>query len=271
MSRTISNMSNVSERGANGLKIAFFSVLYNPDANAVKNIKSSINNGFIPYVYINRADDGVLRELESLPIVTLGTNHNVGLGPAFHDFETRALEEKIEYFVYFDQDTIVEELAWMHIRRTFLQVFNKSGVGLLYYTASHKLPPFPKVAISSGCFFSLDVIRKIGKHDPSYFVEGVDYEFCLRLRENGLRIKRIFIDGVDHLSLQNGVACKILGVDFALRYYGLRRLLDFNKSHAKLIRRSIRMRDYRMAIFFAKSAIKFNAKNIFSKIALMGR
>lgn len=264
-------MSNFFEQRTHDPQIAFFSVLYNPSANAVANIRRSIESGFTPYVYINRADDGILRELRSLPVFTLGTNENVGLGPAFHHFEKLAIDRHIPYFIYFDQDTVVEESAWARIGKTFLQEFDNPGIGLLYYTANRKLPSSPKVAISSGCLFSLDVIRRTGEHDPTYFVEGVDYEFCLRLREEGLRIQTVFIDGIDHLSLQDGITRNIAGIDFKLRYYGLERLRDFNKSHGKLILRSIRARDYTMAKFFIESAVKFNIKNIFSKIALTGR
>lgn len=264
-------MSNFFEQRTHDPQIAFFSVLYNPSANAIANIRRSIENGFIPYVYINRADDKILRELRSLPVFTLGTNENVGLGPAFHYFEKLAIDRHIPYFIYFDQDTIVDESAWAQISKTFLQEFDNPGIGLLYYTANGKLPSSPEVAISSGCLFSLHVIKRTGKHDTTYFVEGVDYEFCLRLREEGLRIQTVFIEGIDHLSLQDGITRNIAGIDFKLRYYGLGRLRDFNRSHGKLIWRSIRTRDYKMATFFVASAVKFNITNLFSKIALIGR
>ena len=263
-------MAKYIEQKPNNSAIVFFSVLYNPGANALDNIKKSINNGLVPYVYVNKVDENIMRELESMAVTTLGNNKNVGLGPAFYEFESLAIKENIAFFVYFDQDTIVKDVAWAQIKNTSIDSLKNSGAGLLYYAADQQLPSYPKVAISSGCFFSLEVIREVGKHNRGYFVEGVDYEFCLRLRGRGFRIKSIPIEGIDHCSLQDGVNRKVAGRSFEIRYYGLRRLLDFNKSHGKLLWESLRMRDYYMAIFFAKSAVKFNVKNLFSKIVLLG-
>lgn len=262
-------MSECTECNAGNPVIAFFSVLYNPDANALVNIKNSIRHGFASYVYVNKVGDNILRELESMAVTVLGNNKNVGLGPAFYEFESVALRKGIASFVYFDQDTIVNDVAWERIKKSSLQILENSGAGLLYYT-SRELPYCPKVAISSGCFFSLEVIAKVGKHNPAYFVEGVDYEFCLRLRERGYRIMNIPIEGIDHYSLQDGENRKIAGLNLKIRYYGMRRLLDFNRSHGKLIWQSLQMRDCYMAIFFAKSAIKFNLKNALSKIVSLG-
>jgi hypothetical protein len=48
-----------------------------------------------------------------------------------------------------------------------------------------------KLLISSGSLFNLNILKKINWNNVKYFVDGVDYEFCLRANKMGYLLQRI--------------------------------------------------------------------------------
>ena len=87
--------------------VVFFSILYKPTANAIDNIIVAKSLGFKPVVYLNSVDFSQLESLKNLEVVLLGENKNVGVGLAFFEFENYMNSLGLDYFIYFDQDTIV--------------------------------------------------------------------------------------------------------------------------------------------------------------------
>lgn len=243
--------------------VAFFSVLFNPEENAFQNIIKSIKFGFMPIVYANAVEESKIELLKSMGVVILGENKNVGLGKAFGELERYLKTFGVKYYLYFDQDTVVQEDAWRKILQSYKKLFTDPSVGMLFYGSNRT--DFSDVVVSSGCLFSMSVINKIGCHDETYFVEGLDYEICLRLKKNNYKIRNIYIDSIDHQSLQDGGVKSILGIKFNVRVYGNRRWKDFNLSHIKLIIDSLASGQYKMLLFFLKSVIAFNVGEIRSR------
>lgn len=245
----------------------FFSVLFNPDLNAIRNIRLAIDNGFKVVVYVNKVSDVFLAEIKNNPCVILGDNTNVGLGAAFYEFEKYLSTKEDRYYVYFDQDTIVNNEAWEIIYNTAQNFFLDNEIGMIFY--GNKSNEYSDLVVSSGCLFSMDVIDRVGRHSKNYFVEGVDYEFCLRLRNKKLKIKNIYVEAIDHNSLQDNSEIKIFGYKFFLRKYG-NRLKDFNASHRRLIFSSLMSADFYMALIFIKSLVAFNIKEHVARLFLRG-
>ncbi|MFC3852758.1 hypothetical protein ACFOSD_07925 [Salinispirillum marinum] len=241
----------------------FFSVLYNPDENAIKNIILANNAGLKSVVYLNQVNDQYLNRLPDLDVVMLGDNKNVGLGLAFYELEEYLAKTGDEHYVYFDQDTITTEETWELILRTYTEVNARENAGLIFY--GKNVSERSDLVVSSGCLFSMAVIRKIGRHDKDYFVEGVDYEFCLRLKINGLFIYNIFTNSIDHFALQDGKSLKFAGFQMPIRVYGFSRTKDFNISHFKLLRDSLKNKQYYMFYRFLKSSVIFNVREYFSR------
>lgn len=244
----------------------FFSVLYNPDYNAIRNIVLADKFRIKSVVYVNKVEACFLNELDNLDVVILGDNSNVGLGVAFYELEMYLAEIGEEYFIYFDQDTVTTEETWGFISRTYLDVFSRKNTGMIFY--GWNTVESSDLVVSSGCLFSMQIINKIGKHDKGYFVEGVDYEFCLRLKINGYVIRNVFTESIDHFALQDGTRLKIAGFNIPVRVYGKSRTKDFNVSHSKLIRTSLRKGEFLMFLKFLKSAILFNVFEYLSRILI---
>lgn len=242
--------------------IAFVSILYNPGINAIRNIIAAKNNGFIPIVYINTANQSIQNDLLNLGIYVLGDNTNIGLGSALNQIESFLISHEINHYIYFDQDTVVSNEAWLFINNTYLN-YIKSNTGLIFY--SNEKDSSSDIVLNSGCLFPIETLLKVGLHDKTYFVEGVDYEYCFRIKISGLKIVYVACDGIDHRSLQDLNEITVLGFKLKFRVYGNSRLIDFNKSHFRLIGSSLKYFELSFFIFFIKSIISFNLKEIYSR------
>lgn len=244
--------------------LVFFSILYNPDVNALNNIRIAKSLGLHTVIYLNKSEDYFLKQLVGFDIVILGDNINVGLGKAFYEFEKYLQSTTYKYFIYFDQDTVVNDNAWHNIINTYESFYKNKEVGLLNYGNTPKINRH--FVISSGSLFSMNILKEIGLHDKSYFVEGVDYEFCMRLFFSGYKIINMRCLGVDHKSLQDGFKVKLLCKNIFLRVYGKKRTNDFNIAHLRLLKIAIKKSNYKFTIFLLKSLIRHNIMELFSII-----
>jgi rhamnosyltransferase len=245
--------------------LIFFTILYNPSENALLNIRNAKLYGIHTAVYINKVSINYKFALEKEDILVLGSNVNDGLGVAFSALETYMKNSSYNFFIYFDQDTVVNKNCWELISKKYSKLFVDISTGLVNIIPSKRKNP--KLVISSGSIFSMDILKKVGFHDHSYFVDGVDYEFCLRLKKNGYRIDNHHFAGIDHYSLQGIEKIKILGFSLAIRVYGRNRLVDFNYSHYRLLCDSFLSRQYIFFFLFLKSFFIFNFKEFFSRLA----
>lgn len=242
----------------------FFSVLYNPEQNALDNIVLAIKNGFKPIVYLNKVDESFYQKLCAYNPIVLGLNKNVGLGMAFYEFENYLDKSGEPFYLYFDQDTKTTDIVWKTALEKTEIIKTQKNVGMLFL--GNKKEPFSDIVVSSGCVFSSKVIQRVGKHCPSYFVEGVDYDFCLRLKIAGLKVHNIYCPDIDHQSLQDGHIVRFLGMSLSYRVYGGARMRDFNASHVKLIWKSLAAGQMRFLLFFIKSLILFNINEYKSRL-----
>lgn len=244
--------------------LVFFSILYNPEENSLNNIILAKKFDIIPVVYLNKVDDFFLKKLIELDVVVLGKNINVGLGLAFYELEEYLKLNNLEYFIYFDQDTKVKQKAWTQIIGTYENFYKINDIGLLHYgNGSNK---DSRIVTSSGSLFSMSILDKVGFHDKSFFVEGVDYEFCLRLNFFGYRIYNIISEAIDHKSLQDFFTINIYFKTIKLRIYGKKRTKDFNLSHKRLFKQAFKYSDYKFFFFLLKSIIRHNSMELISRI-----
>ncbi len=242
-------------------------ILYKPELNAITTIDNALSVGLAPVVYLNEADDDFVDKLQLKKIKILGCNQNHGLGHAFYKANEYFEDNCILHYVYFDQDTIVEKKAFEYISCTYLTAFQEKKIGMLHYGYSKKTFP---IALSSGCVFSTKISRIIGGHNKLFFVEGVDYDYCLSLIIFNYEIKFINCKDIDHYSLQNNIYYEKFGKKFQLRVYGNKRIKDFNRSHYKLIFKALRHFKPKLLIFFIYSYLIFNTRELVSRF-LAGR
>ena len=68
--------------------------------------------------------------------------------------------------------------------------------------------------------------------DKRYFVDGVDYSFCIKSKINKFKITEIYnTPGLDHESEQGNFPLKLHNKQISGRLYPVSRNIDFIKSH----------------------------------------
>jgi len=242
--------------------LLFFTVSYYPDSNLVTNVECAIAAGISVFIYNNGMSSEIKGQLSSLPVNILGTGKNDGLGIAFATFEDCYLSQS-DFYLYLDQDSLLGMEDWVLLAKHHKNVFSKKNVGMCHISKSM---PRSSILPNSGSLFSGFITHNFVSHDPSFFVECVDYDYCYRLFCNNLSVTSFPLKSFDHSTLQEGKIISLFGLDVSLRSYSSRRVKDFTLSHIRLIIRCILSLHIPYALYFFRSFILWNFKNILSRV-----
>lgn len=239
-------------------------ILYNPDQLIYDRIKSAIEYGYEVYIFDNSPDiTSKLFIQENKNKVRYFTfDKNVGIGPALRLICSTAYYEGNKNLLFFDQDTVFTEetlgfiadylnQASSHdnsaasdklLSVTFRDTVINRKRGILEQISIGKYSVYiVDFTISSGTLFSLENLKKVGWHDDSFKVDGVDYSVCIAAQSDLLTIGEIFdTPGLDHETCQGNSTFSFFGKRYCARRYSFFRIKDYVCSSLRLIFRSIR-------------------------------
>jgi rhamnosyltransferase len=137
----------------------------------------------------------VLESLEQAPAVTVERlGENRGVGYALNRGVQRARQMGCAWLLTMDQDSVVDGSLIEAYRAAVEQ--NPAWVCLAPRIASrsHRKDTAGGVisyAITSGNLVRLSVYDQIGLYDEGFFVDCIDFDFCLRLRRAGYEVHRV--------------------------------------------------------------------------------
>lgn len=239
-------------------------ILYNPDISTYERIKSAIEYGYEVYIFDNSPDiTSKLFIVENKDKVRYFTfDKNVGIGPALRLICSTAYYEGSKNLLFFDQDTIFtkETLSFIFdylgqslsgensdktsklLSVTFRDIAISRKRGILEQISIGKYSVnVVDFTISSGTLFSLENLKKIGWHDESFKVDGVDYSVCISAQSADLAIGEIFnTPGIDHETNQGNSKFSFFGKRYSARRYSLFRIRNYVSSSLRLVFRSIK-------------------------------
>ncbi len=233
-----------------GRKISVGFVVYNPESNFTVRLQQVVAQGFDVYIFDNTPWKTEVRDLSvtSRNIKYFTVGKNVGLGYGMSSVCAQAYYSGNSTLLFFDQDTIFSRETLDFVESYYLSnlslasaysvvAFNSEG-----NTGSEKLSCFQNVdmAINSGSLFFLENLKNLGWHNEKYFVDCVDYEFCMNSQKNGLKIGLYTCTpGFDHSTEQADKKYPLFGKQYTLRAYPLFRISDTFKASIKLIVRAV--------------------------------
>lgn len=239
-------------------KIAIGTIVYKAKQETLKRLVMASDAGFDVYIYDNSPDDLRILELSKrhsgIKYFTCGKN--VGLGYGLSSICAQARTDNIEALLFFDQDTVfnVETLEFVELfylsRR---QVVNEYSS--LFFNAKNKAGNKAldngllgiDLTINSGSLYLLENLQILGWHDVSYFVDGVDYKYCLDSKKAGFKIGECsYTPGFDHVSEQEDKVYRLFDKEYHLRAYPWFRILDTVKSSIRLIGKSIEYKEWKL-------------------------
>jgi len=231
-------------------------VTYHPDAGFYDRLEQLRALGVPVFLFDNApaaTDHARLNGFDGDFLHYATAGNNVGLGVGLSTICASAYARGHDYLLFFDQDTrftpATLSYATALLERQAEQI-KTSHVAVVLQAprgdgSDHQLVD-QLLAISSGMLFLLHNTGRIGWHNPRYFVDGVDYELCLRARAHGYKVALCSgAPGFDHVSDQADKDTVLFGRRLRLRKYPWRRVYDSLRAYIRLSFASLARGDLR--------------------------
>lgn len=180
-------------------------VSYHPDEGLADRVARLAAQTARVLVVDNTSPLGFRRWLQALaaPTVEIILNEqNLGVAAALNQGMRRAVEHGYHWGLTMDQDSTVDPDLLGTLGEIYRACPEPSRVGLISANARSKhsgrvavrcpdgagLFVECKTVITSGSLIALAAYQRAGPFREDFFIEGVDLEYCLRLRRHGYRI-----------------------------------------------------------------------------------
>lgn len=260
-------------------KIAIGFVIYDPNPNQLNRIHDAARLGFSIYVYDNSPErinsKKFAQNRKDVTYLTCGKN--VGLGRGMASVCAQAYYDQHSALVFFDQDTVfgddtlnfIEEFYKNNLSLKFEYsaiLFNSKDYSENNTTKTANVTSLRDVplAINSGSLFFLENMKKIDWHDDKFFVDCVDYDFCLKSEIHGFKIAEFSATpGFDHFTEQNDSEYSVLGRIFLMRSYSRKRVFDTLTASFKLLFRSFKAGRFRFFSHIFKLLFVYMSTQLF--------
>jgi len=230
----------------NQYNISIGFVLYHPELSLFKRLLDIKDRGYKVYIFDNSPENGLSKRirdnLSSAKYFTVGKN--VGLGYGLSSICSQSYYDGNPALLFFDQDTVFDQQTLNHIQKCYneniLQWEQHSAIAFST-KKNHECDRIKgyqntEFIINSGSLFLLEKLKKIGWHNENYFVDGVDYEFCLRSKINGFYVAiNNSTPGFNHEIEQPDKNYRILKKNYYFRKYNASRVVDYITSSVKII------------------------------------
>lgn len=179
------------------ISISSVTILYNFNNEVIENIKTYekyvdevilIDNSD-SNVYYNKYKDA----LSKYTYISMG--ENLGIAKALNEGMKYSIEKKYDWCITFDQDTALKSNI-IEIYKKYIDmncVSNAIIYSPLYDFDRKKLKRFSGIrevdyVMQSANLVNLKEFMNLGMFKEDFFIDVVDYEFCLRARKNGYKV-----------------------------------------------------------------------------------
>ena len=218
-------------------------ILYYPEESLIKRVNLMVEHGFKVYIFDNSPFETRYNYIfeGSQEVTYLTAGKNVGIGFSLSTICATAFAHGYRQLLFLDQDTGISNRTLNFInnfsKSLAINVLNQYAALVFNGSPSEELAVKDvRLAINSGSLYNLPVLEKIGWINENYFVDCVDYEFCVRARRSGFKIGLIKnAPDFDHITEQPDRAINIFGKQVLIRRYNLSRISDALDAYAKII------------------------------------
>lgn len=173
-------------------------VLYHPDASVIDNIQSYIDCIDKLYVVDNSAliDSEIIAKIKKIDkCIYVNNEGNLGLALALNVGAEMALDNDAGWLLTMDQDSRFKEGALMNMIQ-WLNNNDANDVGII--TPVHKTAGSSvkfcngsveaSIVMTSGNLLNLEAYLEVGPFREDFFIDYVDHEYCLRLKNFSYKI-----------------------------------------------------------------------------------
>ena len=212
-------------------------ILYNPTSTNINNIKK-IYEICHKLIIVDNSDFEVsLEGFEFDKFEYVRNNENMGLAKALNLGINRCLKSgDCTHIALFDQDSIPEknmfvnlllgldgcEDAVVAVSPQIIDIKNE-------LLPNKKESEFVDIVITSGSLYPINAFKKVGLLDETFFIDYIDYEWCLRAKSKQFKILKVY----------NAILYHSMGDDF-VNFLGLKKPLHQNMiRHYYIIRNQL--------------------------------
>ena len=193
------------------MKLAGVVVLYNPSKLVLDSINTYIDDIDVLYAIDNSNIDNS-KLFKNKKIKYVANMDNLGIAKALNIGADMAINDGYKYLLTMDQDSEFEDKGVYKLKQMIInynknkELINKFGdkvnkIGLYspvhvinnnssILGISNKKYDSPINVMTSGNIINLDAYKKIGGYKDWFFIDCVDFDYCLNLRKNGYEIIR---------------------------------------------------------------------------------
>ena len=235
--------------------------LFNPEDNFVDNLRT-----YLPYVKELLIVDNSKKPFDLISLTkdfssihVLSHSQNLGIAKALNLAITYAQNKGYKYLLTMDQDSYFPLgefkmfiLSFDEVNHTNLAIFsplhNKN-----FLEEKRGYNSEEDYVMTSGNIININSAIKTGLFDEKLFIDEVDHDFCLRLREQGFSILQNHNCYIHHTL---GTRYKNINLYSSQRlYYMIRNYLHIRKKHKENWKDFFRKRDRYLLKFFMKQVI----------------
>ena len=185
-------------------------VLFNPEIERLNENIEHIRKQ-VPMVILVDNGSSNLEDVKSLicdlpNIILLENGKNLGIAQALNRILRKAQKEHYEWVLTLDQDSVSTD-GLIREYRDFLENCSEKNIGCLTcnivdrnFSLEKREAGFEDIdyCITSGSLMNVEITLSVGGFDESMFIDKVDCDVCINLRQHGYRIVRIAYEGLLH-------------------------------------------------------------------------
>lgn len=218
-------------------------VTFNPDLDFVTNLERHIE--IVKKIIIVDNNSNICLEsiipnefLDKISVIHSETNN--GIAWALNIGIKEAIKLDFEWIITFDQDSLPN----INLLENYTLILNnEKNIGLIGTQFSLKENDYYKISwkdsltvITSGTLHPINIFNKIGFYNEKLFIDGVDFDFALRVKLAGYRVIRIDQPLLEH---KLGTPVKKFGLESSnhnliRRYYYSRNHVFLTKTYLTL-------------------------------------
>lgn len=222
-------------------------VSYNDPGNIEHNVSRLRDLGVAVVIVDNGSNAETVAQLERMQekygITLLRNTENMGIATALQQGLMYAYEQKYSLYLTLDQDSLLCEGAVEEMLRILQEDTTIASVGPAYsienIAATEAAPRYTDYLITSGSITRVNPAVCVGGFDEALFIDSVDFDFSLKLRQNGYQLA---VAPGAHLKHKIGETYQAkllfwklsLGIHSPLRYYYMvRNHVEIRKRYRK--------------------------------------
>lgn len=196
-------------------KIVSITVTYNPDMKTLLSHLNSIEEQVSKIILVDNNSNNIDQIVDviehKVSVEIIRQSKNVGLATAQNIGIRAAIESGAEYFILFDQDSVVSSNFVSGLETTYIELI-KNGVKVgavgpsfydptdgTIYPPTNYVGPFIRQTtltsatavsflIASGCFVSKSAFMNVGEMKDDLFIDYIDVEWSFRAKKFGYSV-----------------------------------------------------------------------------------